>query len=317
MTETTPGTVQLPEAVQLSVADGIATITLNRPDKLNAFTDEMEWGLIEAFDRTDADDDVKVVVLTGAGRGFCAGMDLSEGDDAFFSWRTSATAPAGTQYDVPGEELPMRRDGGGRLVLRMYASLKPIIAAVNGPATGVGATMLLPCDVRLASTEAKFGFVFTRRGVIPESCSSWFLPRVVGMQTAMEWMLTGRVFRADEAHEHGLVRSLHGPDELLDAAYALAREIVDNTAPVSASLARQLMWRMLEADHPVRAHEIESLGINLRGVSADLQEGFTAFLEKREPVFPDRVSTDLPDLFRSMPQPEFDPAPLKEYHREA
>jgi enoyl-CoA hydratase/carnithine racemase len=302
--------------VELEVSEGIATITLNRPEFLNAFTDEMEAGLIEAFDRTDADDDVKAVILTGAGRGFCSGMDVSDGDAAFTNWRTSETAPEGTRYDVPGESMPMRRDGGGRVVLRIHASLRPVIAAVNGAATGVGATMLLPCDVRLASTGARFGFVFNRRGIVPESCSSWFLPRVVGMQAAMEWVLTGRVFDAQEAHDHDLVRSLHAPEDLLGAARALAREIADNTAPVSVSLSRQLLWRMLEAEHPMQAHQVETLAINLRGVSADLQEGFTAFLQKRSPVFPDRVSADMPDLFRSMPQPEFDPAVLKEYHRE-
>jgi enoyl-CoA hydratase/carnithine racemase len=301
----------------MEVSEGIATIALNRPEVLNAFTDEMEVGLVEAFDRTDADDEVKAVILTGNGRGFCAGMDVSDGDAAFTNWRSAETAPPGTTFDVPGEEMPMRRDGGGRVVLRIYSSLKPVIAAVNGPATGVGATMLLPCDVRLASEDARFGFVFNRRGIVPESCSSWFLPRVVGMQTALEWVLTGRVFAAHEALEQGLVRSLHAPGDLLDAARALAREIADNTAPVSASLARRMLWRMQEVDHPMTAHEIETLAINLRGVSADLQEGFTAFLEKRSPVFPDRVSSDLPDLFRSMPEPEFHPAVLKEYHREA
>lgn len=303
--------------VQLEVSEGIATITLHRPEVLNAFTDEMETGLVEALDRTDADDDVRAVILTGSGRAFCAGMDVSDGADAFVNWRTSATAPEGTTYDVPGEEMPMRRDGGGRVVLRIYSSLKPVIAAVNGPATGVGATMLLPCDIRLASEDARFGFVFNRRGIVPESCSSWFLPRLVGMQTAMEWVLTGRVFPATEAHQHGLVRSLHAPGDLLDAARALAREIADHTAPVSASLARQLLWRMLEADHPMTAHQVETLAINERGISADLREGFSAFLEKRSPQFPDRVGTDLPDVFRSMPIPAFDPAVLKEYRREA
>ncbi|WP_369255345.1 crotonase/enoyl-CoA hydratase family protein [Geodermatophilus amargosae] len=303
--------------VQLDIDEGIATVTLNRPEVLNAFTDEMEAGLVEVFDRTDADDDVRAVILTGAGRGFCAGMDVSDGDAAFVNWRTSATAPEGTTYEVPGESLPMRRDGGGRVVLRVYSSHKPVIAAVNGPATGVGATMLLPCDVRLASQDARFGFVFNRRGVVPESCSSWFLPRVVGMQTALEWVLTGRVFPAAEALEQGLVRSVHAPGDLLDAARALAREIADNTAPVSASLARRMLWRMQEAAHPMTAHQVETLAINLRGISADLQEGFTAFLEKRSPVFPGRVGTDLPDIFRSMPEPAFDPAVLEEYHGEA
>jgi enoyl-CoA hydratase/carnithine racemase len=301
-----------PTTLLYDVADGIATITLNRPDRLNAFVDEMEAELIETFDRIDADDEVKAVVLTGAGRGFCAGMDVVDAGDAFVAWRTASTAPEGTQYDVPGDELPRRRDGGGRVVLRMFDCLKPIIAAVNGPATGVGATMILAADIRLASETAKFGFVFNRRGVIPESCSSWFLPRLVGMQTAMEWVLTGRVFKAPEALEGGLVRSLHAPEDLLPTAYALAREIADNTAPVSAALARQLLWRMQGASHPMIAHQAESLGINLRGVSADGAEGFASFVEKRPAVFPNLVSTELPDLFGSFPAPEFDPTSLED-----
>jgi enoyl-CoA hydratase/carnithine racemase len=206
------------QTLTLSAADGIATITLNRPDRLNAFTDEMEAELVAAFDATDADDAVQAVIITGAGRGFCAGMDTVDAGNAFVAWRTSETAPEGTQYDVPGHDLPVRRDGGGRVVLRMYESLKPIIAAVNGPAVGVGATMVLAADIRLAAEGAKFGFVFNRRGVVPESCSSWFLPRVVPMQTAMEWVLTGRVFPASEAMAHGLVRSIHPADELLPSA---------------------------------------------------------------------------------------------------
>jgi enoyl-CoA hydratase/carnithine racemase len=303
--------------VELAVADSIATITLNRPESLNSFTDEVEIALIEAFDRTDADDDVKVVVLTGAGRAFCVGMDLGHGADAFAQWRGADDAPEGSQYPVEGEDLPVRRDGGGRLVLRIHSSLKPVIAAVNGPAVGVGATMLLACDLRLASETAKLGFVFARRGIVPESCSSWFLPRVVGMQTALEWVLTGRVFPATEALERGLVRSLHAPADLLPAAYALGREIADNTAPVSASLSRQLLWRMLEADHPMVAHQVETLAINWRGVRPDVREGFEAFLEKRTPVFPEKVSTDLPAIFASMPEPEFDPTALTEFFREA
>ncbi len=294
------------------VADGVATITLNRPDRLNAFVDEMEAELIEAFDLVDADDEVKAVVLTGAGRGFCAGMDVVDAGNAFHAWRTAATAPEGTQYDVPGDDVPRRRDGGGRVVLRMFECLKPIIAAINGPATGVGATMILAADIRLASETAKFGFVFNRRGVIPESCSSWFLPRLVGMQTALEWVLTGRVFKAPEARDGGLVRSLHAPEELLPAAYALAHEITDNTAPVSAALSRQLLWRMLGAPHPMAAHQVESLGLNLRGVSADGAEGFASFVEKRPAAFPNLVSADLPDLFSFLPVPTFDPASLED-----
>jgi enoyl-CoA hydratase/carnithine racemase len=239
-------------------------------------------------------------------------MDLVDAGDAFVAWRGSDTAPPGSQFDVAGEALPFRRDGGGRVVLRMYDSLKPVIAAVNGPAVGVGATMVLAADVRMASTAARFGFVFNRRGVLPESCSTWFLPRMVPMQVAMEWVLTGRVFPASEALDHGLVRSLHEPEDLLPAACALAREIADNAAPVSAALSRRLMWRMLGAAHPMIAHIAETNAINRRGVSGDAREGFSAFLEKRATVFPDRVSADLPDVLTGLlPQPLFDPTTIQ------
>ncbi|MDQ6523445.1 crotonase/enoyl-CoA hydratase family protein [Nocardioides sp. LHD-245] len=298
------------EHVTLRVEDRIATLSFARPDRLNAFTDTMEAELIEALDAIDADDEVRVVVLTGEGGAFCAGMDLSESSDAFTRWRTSPSAPEGTVFEVPGEELPMRRDGGGRVVLRLFDLDKPVIAAVNGPAVGVGATITLPCDVRLASERARFGFVFNRRGFVPESCSTWFLPRVVPMQTALEWVYTGRVFDADEALAKGLVRDVYAEDELLPAAYALAREIADNTAPVSTALARRMMWRMLGAEHPVVAHTAETIGLNLRGVSRDARDGIAAFLEKRDPVFTDRVPADVPDVFASFPAPEFDPAAL-------
>jgi len=299
------------EHIALTVEDGIATIRFDRPDSLNAFTDTMEAELIEAFDAVDADPEVRVVVLTGNGRAFCAGMDLSASSDAFREWRSSPTAPAGTSYDVPGQDLPVRRDGGGRVVLRMFELDKPIIAAVNGPAVGVGSTITLPCDIRLASETARFGFVFNRRGFVPESCSTWFLPRVVPMQTALEWVYTGRVFGAAEALEKGLVRTVYPADELLPAAYDLAREIADSTAAVSTSLARRMMWRMLGAEHPVIAHTAETLGINLRGVSADAHDGIAAFLDKRAPVFTDRVPDDVPDVLAAFPAPSFDPTQLE------
>lgn len=298
------------EHIDLQVEDGIATLRFARPDRLNAFTDTMEAELIEALDAIDADPEVRVVVLTGEGRAFCAGMDLSDSSDAFRLWRTSDTAPEGAVFDVPGEELPMRRDGGGRVVLRLFDLDKPVIAAVNGPAVGVGATILLPCDIRLASEKARFGFVFNRRGFVPESCSTWFLPRVVPMQTALEWVYTGRVFGADEALAKGLVRDVYAPDDLLPAAYALAREIADNTAPVSTALARRMMWRMLGAPHPVVAHTAETVGINLRGVSRDAVDGIAAFLEKRDPVFVDQVPADVPDVLAHFPAPHFDQADL-------
>jgi enoyl-CoA hydratase/carnithine racemase len=277
------------ETILYAVEDGVATITLNRPDRLNAFTARMMVDMIAAFDLTDADDAVRAVIVTGAGRGFCAGADLGSGASTFnYEQR-------GRQEDVTVGGV--HRDGGGRLTLRIYESLKPVIAAVNGPAVGIGVTMQLAMDIRLASTEARFGFVFARRGITPEAASSWFLPRLVGLQTALEWCYTGRVFPAQEAHERGLVRSLHAPDELLPAARALAREIADNTAPVSVALTRQLLWRMAGADQPMEAHKADSRAIQFRGASADAAEGVTAFLEKRSPHYPNRVSSDLPDIW--------------------
>jgi enoyl-CoA hydratase/carnithine racemase len=287
------------ETLLYDVEDGIATITLNRPDKLNAFTSQMMADMIAAFDATDADDDVRVVIVTGAGRGFCAGADLSAGGSTFD--RTGRQDPTREEGRV-GDVI---RDGGGRLTLRIFDSLKPVIAAVNGPAVGVGVTMQLAMDFRMASTEARFGFVFARRGLNPEAASSWFLTHLVGLQTALEWCYTGRVFPASEAKEHGLVRSLHAPDELLPAARALAREIADNTAPVSIAITRQLLWRMAGAAHPMDAHMADSRGIQARGAQADVREGVNSFLEKRPAKFPDKVSKDLPDIWPHWPSPTF------------
>jgi enoyl-CoA hydratase/carnithine racemase len=279
------------ETLLYSVEDGIATITLNRPEKLNAFTARMMKELIEVFDLTDADDAVRAVIVTGAGRAFCAGADLSGGGATF-----DRTNPQALEREE-GKVGDIYRDGGGRVTLRMYESLKPIIAAVNGPAVGVGVTMQLPMDIRLASTDAKFGFVFARRGITPEAASSWFLPRLVGLQTALEWCFTGRVFGAQEALDRGLVRSVHAPEDLLPAARALAREIADNTAPVSVALTRQLLWRMAGADHPMEAHKADSRAIQSRGAAGDAKEGVSSFLEKRAPAYPDKVSSDLPDIW--------------------
>jgi enoyl-CoA hydratase/carnithine racemase len=276
------------EELQVDRDDGVLTITLNRPERLNAFTETMRRELIDAFDLADADDEVRAVVVTGAGRGFCAGADLAKGG-ATFDWRDRENASAG-DWDVP-------RDGGGQVSLRIYECTKPVIAAINGPAVGVGITMTLPMDMRLAVEGAKIGFVFTRRGIVPEACSSWFLPRIVGISQAMEWVATGRVFDAQEALTGGLVRSVHAPDELLPAAYELAREIADNAAPVSVALGRQLLWRMLGADHPMAAHRADSKAMYARGQSADAREGVQSFLEKRAAAFPDRVSDGLPEVF--------------------
>ncbi|MDP2215248.1 crotonase/enoyl-CoA hydratase family protein [Phenylobacterium sp.] len=287
------------ETLKLELEDGIALLTLNRPEKLNAFNPLMNRELIAAFDLTDATDDVRAVIVTGAGRGFCAGADLGGGGSTF-DFDSRSADPLGQRT-----ESGVYRDGGGLVSLRIYESLKPVIAAVNGPAVGVGATMQLPMDIRLASTEARFGFVFARRGITPEACSSWFLPRLVGMQTALEWCYSGRVFNAQEALERGLVRSLHAPDDLLPAARALAREIVDNAAPVSVALTRQLMWRMAGAEHPMIAHRADSRAIQARGASGDSKEGVESFLQKRPPAFPNAVSTDLPDIWAGWSAPPF------------
>ena len=289
------------ETTQYSVDQGIATITLNRPDRLNAYNAQMREELIALFDETDADDNVRVVVITGAGRGFCAGADLASGGSTFD--RKADSGDLSRQSLKVGD---VYRDGGGTNTLRIFESLKPVIGAINGPAVGIGATMQLPMDIRMASTKAKFGFVFARRGITPEAASSWFLPRLVGMQTAMEWCMTGRVFGAEEALEKGLVRSLHEPDELMPAVYELAREIADNTAPVSVALTRQMMWRMSATPHPMYAHRIDSRSIQARGESDDAKEGVNSFLEKRPAQFPNKVSTDMPAFFPWWDEPTFE-----------
>lgn len=302
--------------VRYQVLDHVAVITLDRPEALNAFTDEMERGLIDCLDRADADDAVRAVVLTGAGRAFCAGMDLApseEGREPFEQWRLSDTAPAGTQYDVAGHDLPIRRDGGGRVALRIFASRKPVIAAINGHAVGVGITMTLPCDLRVIAEDATVAFPFTRRGFVPESCSSWFLPRVVPMQRAMEWMLTGRNLTAAELLEAGAVLSTHPATEVLTVAMEIARGIATRVAPVSAALTRQLLWQMQTADHPMTAHRLETLALNLRGLSVDAAEGVAAFLAKRDPEFSDRLSefpevVDLTGPAYTPPRPERRPS---------
>ena len=281
--------------IAFDVSDHIATITLNRPDKLNAFTGTMMNEMIDAFDETDANDDVRAVIVTGAGRGFCAGADLSSGGETFS--RGGGGEPTGA------EQVP--RDGGGLVTLRIFESKKPVIAAINGPAVGVGVTMTLPMDIRLASSAAKIGFVFARRGIVPEAASSWFLPRVVGISQAAEWVFTGRVFGAEEALSGGLVRSVHEPDALLPAARAIAAEIAENTAPVSVALSRLMMWRMLGASHPMAAHMVDSRAIKARGASADAREGVVSFLEKRPAVFPVRVSDGLPEIFPGWSPPDF------------
>ena len=287
------------ETLLYAVEDGIATITLNRPEKLNAFNTTMMKELIAAFDETDGDDNVRAVIVTGAGRAFCAGADLSAGAATFDYDKRGGEAQAARQ------EAGVHRDGGGLVTLRIFDSLKPVISACNGAAVGIGVTMQLAMDIRLASDTARYGFVFARRGINPEACSSWFLPRLVGLQTALEWCYTGRLFPAQEAAEKGLVRSVHAPDDLLPAARAIAREIADNTAPVSVAITRQLMYRMAGASHPMEAHRADSRAIEARGRSADAREGVTSFLEKRPPNYPDKVSKDLPDIWPHWTAPTF------------
>lgn len=273
----------LPEVV-LERHDEIAVIRLNRPHKLNAVTTQNLIDIIAALDNCDADDDIRAVVLTGTGRAFCAGADISGGGDTF------AMDPDSDTGEAPS-------DTGGQVALRIYRMTKPVISAINGSAAGVGVTMTLPTDVRIAADTAKFGFVFTRRGLVPEACSTWFLPRVVGISAAIEWAVGGKTIPATEALERGLVRELLPADEVLPRAIEVAREMTRGTAPVSAALTRQLMWRMLGAPGPEVAHRAESIGIYTRGTSADIRAGVTAFLAKEEPEFPDRVSDGLPDLF--------------------
>ena len=271
----------------------ILTITLNRPDKLNAFTGQMMQELIDAMDAADADDEVRTIIFTGAGRGFCAGADLSSGKDTF-------------NNDAPGRPSGLQRDGGGLLTLRLFESKKPLISACNGPAVGVGATMQCAMDIRLASERARYGFVFSRRAIVPEACSSWFLPRIVGIQTALEWTFSGRVFEADEALNRGFVRSVHAEEDLLPAAKALALEFSEMTSAVSVTLIRHMLWKMLGADHPMEAHKIDSRGVYHRGRSADAFEGVESFLQKRAPVFPGKVSSDLPEFFPWWDEPTFE-----------
>ena len=278
------------------VADSVATVTLNRPERLNAFTGTMAHELVAAFDAADADDDVRVVLLTGAGRGFCAGADLEGGARTFdVTDRTQAISHAdfGTVDRTP-------RDAGGVVSLRIAALRKPVIAAINGAAVGVGATMTLPADVRIAAQSARFGFVFARRGLVPEAASSWFLPRVVGISQAMEWVATGRVFDADEALTGRLVSRVVPETDLMPAARALAAEIVANTSAVSVALSRQMLWSMLGTDTPWEAHRLDSRAIFELGQRPDAKEGVLSFLEKRPPNFPGRID-DYADIVPAWP----------------
>jgi enoyl-CoA hydratase/carnithine racemase len=279
------------ETIIYDIEDGILTLTLNRPDKLNAFNGDMLNEMCDALDKADADDNVKAIIVTGAGRAFCAGADLARGGDTF-------------DHDAQGLG-GMKRDGGGLLTLRIFECMKPIIAACNGPAVGVGVTMQCAMDIRLASDNAKYGFVFAKRGIVPEACSSWFLPRIVGISTALEWAYSGRIFQASEALERRLVRSVHKPDDLLPAARDLAHEFAEQTSSISIAMIRHMMWKMLGADHPMEAHQVDSRGVYFTGRSADAKEGVQSFLEKRPAEFPGKVSEDMPEFFPWWEEREF------------
>ena len=281
------------ECILYDVKDKVLTITLNRPDRLNAYTGQMQSNLIEAFDKAGKDDDIRAIIVTGSGRGFCAGADLGAGGNTFNrEVRNNKGETEGIKDDPE-----WMRDGGGRTTLAIFDCPKPIIAAFNGPAVGVGVTMTLPMDIRIASEEAKFGFVFARRGLVPEAASSWFLPRVVGINKALEWTFSGRVFSPEEAKEGGLIRSIHPADKLLEEANKIAQEIVENTSAVSVAMTRQMLWKLLGADHPMEAHKVDSRAIYELGQGGDAKEGVESFLEKRPPEFPSKVSEDMPEFY--------------------
>lgn len=280
--------------VLYAVEDRIATITLNRPEKMNSITSDMRGALVETFRIADEDPDVRVIVVTGAGRAFCAGADVSGGSKTF-----------DPQERGWAEDIDSFRDGGGLLALQIFESTKPVIGAVNGVAAGLGATMLLPMDILLASEDARIGFVFAKRGIVPEACATWFLPKRVGLGRATEWCFTGRLVSAVEARDAGLIRSIHSPDELLSEAYKIAREIADNTAPVAVGMIRQMLWRFVGSDHPMDAHRVDSR-INFElGQSADVSEGISAFLEKRTPMFPGTLPGNAPSSFPWWTEPDF------------
>lgn len=293
------------ESVLYNLQESVATITLNRPEQLNAYTREMGEALLAAIDRADADDQVRAIIFTGAGRAFCAGADLSAGSDSFTGKNLGAGSSlhnADGSINYTSEEA---RDHGGLVSLRLYQCRKPLIAAINGPAAGVGITMTLPMDFRLASNTAKAGFVFSRRAIVPEAASSFFLPRLVGISKALEWCYSGKLYDAQTLFDGGLFRSIHAPEHLMDAAHALAHELTNEGAPVSIALIRQMLWRGMEFNHPIEAHKIDSRAVLWRGQSNDVKEGVNAFLEKRAARFTDQVSKDMPDFYPWWDEPKY------------
>ena len=294
------------EAIKTDVKDGVLTLTLHRPDNMNAFTLGMSQEMIDVFTKANTDDDVRAIVVTGEGRAFCAGADLASGGDTFNAGANGKKGGESKPISTKLDETDVRiRDSGGLTTLSIYACHKPVIGAINGAAVGIGATMQLPMDIRLASTNAKFGFVFARRGIVPEAASSWFLPRLVGPQQALDWTLSGRVFGAEEALKGGLVHELYAPEDLLPAAYEKARDIAENTSAVSVALIRQMMWKGLTMSHPMEAHQIDSRGVAATGKSPEAMEGVMSFLEKRPPNFPGKVSKDMPDFWPFWEEPEY------------
>ena len=290
------------EFIRYELANRIATITLARPEKLNAVNGAMVRELIAAFESADSDDDVRAVIVNGEGRAFCAGADLSRGAESFVAPGSEGLTSADGEVDYSNEAI---REVGGRLALVLYNLRKPVIAAINGAAAGLGATFILPMDIRIAAEEARFGFVFSRRGMVLETAASYFLPRIAGISKALEWGMSGRMVSAAEALENGLVSAVVPQAELLVEANRLARDIADNAAPVSVALIRQMLWRGLGMNHPMEAHRIESRGIYARSRAADATEGVTSFLEKRAPDFPDLVSRDMPDFYPWWEEPGY------------
>lgn len=291
--------------IAYEIEDGIARICLNRPDKMNAMNNAMRDDILAALDRAIADDAVRVILFHGAGRMYCAGADLSAGAATFDYDGAGGTGPV-RQDGTIDYAHPEVRDGAGLITLKIFDAPKPVIAAVHGAAVGVGSTMLAAMDARFAADDTRFGFVFTRRGIVPEGASTWFLTRIVGLPTALDWCLSGRVFPASEALERGFVRSLHPADEVLDAALDYARDLAAQTAPVSVALTRQMLWKMAGAAHPMEAHKLDSRGVYARGRMADAREGVSSFLEKRDAVFTDRVSADMPDYYPWWDEPPYD-----------
>ncbi|ROH86430.1 enoyl-CoA hydratase [Stagnimonas aquatica] len=280
-----------------AVADGILTLTLNRPEQMNAFTVEMANELVAAFDRASEDDAVRAIVVTGAGKAFCAGMDLSKPGNVFGLDESQRPTldDMRTRLEDPAIHDGVR-DTGGRVTLAIYRCKKPVIGAINGAAVGIGATMTLAMDVRLASEKARIGFVFGKIGIVPEACSSWFLPRIVGISQALEWVLSADILSADEARAGGLVKAVVAPDQLLPEAYKLARKFVEHRSPVAVALARQMLYRNSAQAHPIEAHRVDSLAMFYTSLG-DGKEGVRSFLEKRAPDYASRASTDLPPFY--------------------